>query len=69
MIDKKPKNKPEEKRYVVRKYIMAHSAQEALRKERRVRPDDCWIDDDWKKDNQANLVSAIGFTVDQEYED
>ncbi len=60
--------KTPEKRYIVKKYIMATSAQQALRKERKVRPDDVWIDEDWKKDNQTELVSAIGFNVEQ-YED
>lgn len=51
------------KRYIVRKYIMAKSAHEALRKERRTRPDDCWVDEDWKKENPDQLVSAIGFAT------
>lgn len=57
------------KRFIVRKYIMAKNAHEALKKERRTRPDDCWIDDDWKKDHQEQLVSAIGFTVEEDYID
>lgn len=55
------------KRYIVRKYIMARSASEALRKERKTRPDDVWVDDEWKKDNKE-LASAIGYTVEP-YED
>lgn len=57
------KNQPQEKRYVIKKYIMAKSAREALRKEKKVLPDDCWVDEDWKKDNPNQLVSAIGFDV------
>lgn len=57
-----------EKRYIVRKYVMAKSCQEALRKEKKVKPDDCWVDEDWKKDNEDELVSAIGFTVNN-YDD
>lgn len=57
-----------DKRYIVRKYIMAKSASEALRKEKKVRPDDVYIDGDWQKDNNEHLVSAIGFTVNK-YED
>lgn len=53
-----------QKRYVIRKYIMAKSASEALRKERKVRPDDVWVDDEWKKNNDKELISAIGFTVE-----
>lgn len=40
---------------------MAHSAHEALKKERLVRPDDVWVDEEWKKDNGEHLESAIGF--------
>jgi hypothetical protein len=60
--------KKPEKRFIVKKYIMASSAQEALRKERRVRPDDVWVDEDWKKDNDKQLVSVIGFETYPEYE-
>ena len=49
------------KRYVVRKYIMAKSAQEAIRKDRTHKPDDVWIDDEWKKENPNKLESCIGF--------
>jgi len=52
-----------EKRYIVRKFIMAKSCQEALKKEKKIIPDDCWVDEDWKKDHQQDLVSAIGFSV------
>jgi hypothetical protein len=58
-----------EKRFIVRKYIMAKNIHEALKKERKTRPDDCWVDEDWKKDNPNQLQSAIGFTVEQEYYD
>jgi hypothetical protein len=60
--------KQPEKRFIVRKYIMATSVHEALKKERRMRPDDVWVDDDWKKENPTQLQSAIGFTVESEYE-
>lgn len=48
---------------------MATSAHEALKKERRVRPDDVWVDEDWKRENPNRLESAIGFSVTHEYED
>lgn len=49
---------------------MAKSAHDALRIERRVRPDDVWVDDDWKKENPNQLQSAIGYQVDvPEYDD
>jgi len=60
-----------QKLFVVRKYIMASSAHEALKKERRLRPDDVWVDEDWKKEHKEQLASCIGFTTDSErdYED
>ncbi len=58
-----------QKRYIIRKYIMAKSVSEALKKERRTRPDDCWVDDEWKKENPNQLTSAIGFMVEQKYDD
>lgn len=61
--------KKPEKRFVVKKYIMASCASEALRKERRVRPDDVWVDEEWIKNNPTQLISAIGFEVETDYLD
>lgn len=60
------KEKVSEKRFIVRKYIMAKSASEALRKERKVKADDCWVDDKWIADNPNQLESAIGFETQKE---
>ena len=49
--------------FIVKKYIMATSAQEALRKERSTPADDCWVDEDWRKASKDNLASAIGFQM------
>jgi len=57
------------KRYIVRKYIMAKSAQEALRRERVIRPDDVYVDETWKEKNQEQLESCIGFALPRAYED
>ncbi len=46
-----------QKIFIVRKYVKARSAAEAIRKERNVAPDDCWIDDEWRK---ANLDTWAG---------
>ena len=54
--------KVKDKLFVVRKYIMAKSAKEALKKERKVLPDDCYVHDQWQNTNVNNLESAIGFT-------
>lgn len=50
------------KRFIVRKYVMASSAAEALKIERKYRPDDCWVDDEWMKNNRE-ASSAIGFAT------
>ena len=63
------KSKLSIKRFIVRKYIMATSAHEALKNERRYRPDDVFIDSDWSKENPNELRSTIGFTVEQDYDD
>jgi len=60
--------KPTQKMFIVKKYIMASSAHEALKKERRVRPDDVWVDEDWKRNN-TELASCIGFNVEPDYDD
>lgn len=55
-------------RYVVRKYIMANSALEAIRRDKKAPVHDVWIDEDWKK--TKNGVSAIGFMGNKnEFED
>ena len=53
-----------EKLFVVRKYIKAKSILDAIKKEKEVEPDDIWVDDDWKKQNdneETKLTSAVGF--------
>lgn len=61
------KQKQKEKLYIVRKYIMAKSASEALKKERRVIPDDVWVSDEWLRENKNELTSAIGYHIDEPY--
>lgn len=57
-----------DKLFVVRKYIMAKSAQDALRKERKSLPDDCYVHDAWQNTNINQLESAIGFTANTDDE-
>lgn len=54
-------NKPGEKMFVVRKYIMATSAASAIRKDKKTPVHDCWISDEWSNGNQQQLADAIGF--------
>lgn len=51
------------KLFVIKKYVWATSAQQALKKEKKVTPDDCWIDENWWKANQYPK-DAIGFMVE-----
>lgn len=49
------------KLYIVRKYIMAISAKEAIKKDLDTEVDDVWVDDDWKKNNQLEETKKLGF--------
>jgi hypothetical protein len=57
-----PKIKLDEKLYVVRKYIMATSAKQAILKDKTAPVEDVWVDTDWQKRQTQILASAIGFT-------
>lgn len=65
MAKEKPKFK---KMFVIKKYVMATSAHEALKRERLVRPDDVWVDEDFRKEHKYELQSAIGFETFPDYE-
>jgi len=51
--------KTSDKLFVIRKYIFAKSAIQAIRKDKTTPVDDCWIDEEFKKTNPG--ASAIGF--------
>jgi hypothetical protein len=55
------KSTPPMKLFVVRKYIKAISAADAIRRDKTTPVDDVWVDDDWKKG--GNMPDAIGFIV------
>lgn len=55
-----------DKLFVVRKYIMAKSASEALKKERKFKPDDCFVHEQWQNTNVNQLESVIGFKIDRD---
>ena len=48
------------KLFVVRKYIWANSAQQAIKQDRKHPVEDVWVDDEWKKQSN-NPKDAIGF--------
>lgn len=49
------------KLYILRTYVKARSAPEAIRKAKNMPPSDCYISDDWKEGKIAVLADAIGF--------
>ena len=58
-MSKQPKIKQGEKMFVVRKYIMARSASDAIRKDKTFPVDDVFVDEDFK--NSQPAVAAIGY--------
>lgn len=64
---KKPQNKP--KMFIIRKYIMAKNAAEAIKKDTKAPVHDVFIDDDWRKSQVDRLEDAIGFVMRTERDD
>lgn len=52
---------PKEKMFVIRKYVMAKSARQAILKDKTAPVDDVFIDTDWQRGQTAVLSSGIGF--------
>ena len=55
---------PKEKMFVIRKYVMAKSARQAILKDKTAPVDDVFIDTDWQRGQTAILASSIGFSAD-----
>ena len=53
-----------DKLFVIRKYILAKRASDAIRKDKTTPVDDVWVDDDFKKSSTG--ASAIGFEAEKE---
>ena len=49
------------KLYIIRKYVFARSARHAIAQESKVPVDDCWLDEDYKRQSLA-ANAEIGFT-------
>ena len=49
------------KLFIVRSYVKAKNAPDALRKFRKQEPDDVYVSDDWKEGKNNQLSTAIGF--------
>lgn len=57
------KKKQINKLFVIRKYIWASDAQQAIRKDKSHPVEDVWIDDEWKK-NSNPPKDSMGFYVE-----
>ena len=56
------KHLPEKpKVYIVRKYIKATNAAQAIRKDKTTPVHDVWISEEWKEKQHQHLTNAIGF--------
>lgn len=51
----------DKKQFIVRKYVLATSAAQAIRLEKHIKVDDVWIDDEWAKNNPKNIIKNVGF--------
>lgn len=50
-----------DKLFVIKKYVRARNAADALRKERKQAADDVWVDEYWRKNERDNLADTLGF--------
>lgn len=68
----KQKKEKELKLFVVRKYIMAESAAEAITLDRKTPVHDVWVDDKWREamlpvpPDPGDTADAVGFEVENE---
>jgi hypothetical protein len=52
--------KNNKKLFIIRKYVYAEDAQDAIKKEKKQGVSDCWVDEEWKK-KQLDNNNKIGF--------
>jgi hypothetical protein len=45
-----------DKLYIVRKYIMAKSAEQAIKKDKNCPVDDVWVDEDWRNEKKDEVT-------------
>lgn len=57
------------KMFIIKKYVRARSASEAIKLDRTIKPDDVWIDEDWRRNQSDRLADAIGFHYESPPED
>lgn len=49
------------KQFILRKYVMARSATEAIAKDRNYKVDEVFVDDQWLKEHPESPQSNIGY--------
>ncbi len=47
--------------FVIRKYVMASDINEALRLDAKTRPQEVWVDEDWRKNHAEDAGGKMGF--------
>lgn len=50
-----------EKLFVIKKYVKARNARSAIKLEKNIEVDDCWVDEEWRKNGTDKLAEAVGF--------
>ena len=58
--------KKNKSQYIIRKYVMASSAIEAIRMDKKTFVHDVWIDEKWKEMKAEKLEPVIGFLSEDE---
>lgn len=53
----------------MRTYVRAKNAQDALRIAKSAKPDDVYVNDDWKEGKIRELADAIGFDISEDNDD
>lgn len=50
------------KLYIIQKYVVATSVSQAIRIEKKITAQECWLDDDWKKAHKPSFNNKnMGF--------
>lgn len=49
------------KLFILRTYVKAKNAPDAIRKGRKIQPDDVYVSEDWKEGKIREYADAIGF--------
>ena len=57
------------KLFIIRKYVRARTASDAIRRDKITPVHDVWIDEEWKRNQNTNLAEAIGFNAPPQKED